>query len=73
MIETGEGLRTDSDCWPVVMISQQECLGKMLSMNSSLINLNVSSNQLGKDFFSRCVGPALGCNKTLKTLRYIQA
>ncbi|XP_038058471.1 leucine-rich repeat-containing protein 74B-like [Patiria miniata] len=46
-----------------------ECLGKMLSANCTLVRLDVSSNQLGRDFFSRCIGPSLGSNTTLKTLR----
>ncbi|CAC5367795.1 unnamed protein product [Mytilus coruscus] len=46
-----------------------ECLGKMLTQNKTLVYLNVSSNSLGKDYFSRCVGPALKVNTTLKTLR----
>ncbi|KAJ8321968.1 hypothetical protein KUTeg_000439, partial [Tegillarca granosa] len=31
--------------------------------------LDVSSNYFGKDYFSRCVGPALKTNTSLKTLR----
>ncbi|XP_063437505.1 uncharacterized protein LOC134718750 [Mytilus trossulus] len=46
-----------------------ECLGKMITQNKTLVYLNVSSNSLGKDYFSRCVGPALKVNTTLKTLR----
>ncbi|KAK3094982.1 hypothetical protein FSP39_008700 [Pinctada imbricata] len=46
-----------------------ECLGKMLSENRSLQYLDISSNYLGKDYFSRCVGPPLKSNQTLKTLR----
>ncbi|XP_046575861.1 uncharacterized protein LOC124283880 [Haliotis rubra] len=46
-----------------------ECVGRLLSHNKSLVYLDVSSNNLGKDYFSRCVGPALKSNSTLQTLR----
>ena len=49
----------------------QECIGKMLSTNQSLTCLNVSGNYLGLDFFSRCVGPAMAVNKTLKILQLV--
>ncbi|XP_056005417.1 uncharacterized protein LOC125659591 isoform X1 [Ostrea edulis] len=42
-----------------------ECLGLMLSHNDSLSYLNVSNNNFGKDYFSRCVGPALKTNTSL--------
>ena len=41
----------------------------MLSENSTLENLNVSGNSLGKDYFSRCVGPALHNNSSIKSLK----
>ena len=44
-------------------------MGKMLSANSTLVSLDVSGNHLGKDYFSRCVGPMLATNKSLKILR----
>ncbi|KAK3586423.1 hypothetical protein CHS0354_017066 [Potamilus streckersoni] len=46
-----------------------ESIGMMLQRNKTLIFLDVSSNYLGKDFFSRNVGPALKVNNTLRTLR----
>ncbi|XP_045210363.2 uncharacterized protein LOC123561819 [Mercenaria mercenaria] len=46
-----------------------DCIGKLLEENSSLQYLDVSSNYLGKDYFSRIVGPALKTNTALKTLR----
>ncbi|XP_052803318.1 uncharacterized protein LOC128233605 [Mya arenaria] len=46
-----------------------ECIGKLLTENKTLQYLDVSSNYLGKDFFSRKVGPALKANNALKTLR----
>lgn len=42
----------------------------MLEQNQTLELLDVSGNNLGKDYFSRCVGEAMKKNKTLKTLRY---
>jgi hypothetical protein len=41
----------------------------MLEENSTLQYLDVSSNYLGKDYFSRKVGPTLKTNTALKTLR----
>ncbi|XP_071098335.1 uncharacterized protein [Haliotis cracherodii] len=46
-----------------------ECVGRLVAHNTSLVYLDVSSNNLGKDYFSRCVGPALKSNSTLQTLR----
>ena len=48
----------------------QECVGELLSKNQSLTCLDVSGNYLGKDYFSRCVGPALAANSTLQMLKY---
>lgn len=42
----------------------------MLSTNVYLEKLDVSGNNLGNDYFSRCVGPALMTNKSLKALRF---
>lgn len=42
----------------------------MLSTNSTLERLDVSGNNLGSDYFSRCVGPALRKNKSLKALKF---
>ena len=42
----------------------------MVARNCSLESLDVSGNSLGKDYFSRCVGPALGQNKVLRTLKF---
>ena len=42
----------------------------MLSQNCSLESLDVSGNSLGKDYFSRCVGPALKQNRSLKILKF---
>ena len=42
----------------------------MLSTNVYLEKLDVSGNNLGNDYFSRCVGPALKTNKSLKVLRF---
>ena len=42
----------------------------MLSTNSTLERLDVSGNNLGSDYFSRCVGPALRINKSLKALKF---
>jgi len=53
-----------------LFVHLQESLGKMLTDNTTLQYLDVSSNYLGKDFFSRKVGPALKTNTSLKTLRY---
>ncbi|XP_078360294.1 uncharacterized protein LOC144644637 isoform X1 [Oculina patagonica] len=47
-----------------------ECIGIMLSTNSTLERLDVSGNNLGSDYFSRCVGPALRINKSLKALTF---
>ncbi|XP_070546675.1 NACHT, LRR and PYD domains-containing protein 14-like [Ptychodera flava] len=47
-----------------------QCLGELLSNNSTLTWLDVSSNNLGKDFFSRSVGPAIKANNVLKCLRF---
>lgn len=52
------------------MVSIQECIGIMLSSNCCLESLDVSGNALGNDYFSRCVGPALMKNKSLKTLKF---
>lgn len=41
----------------------------MLSSNTCLEFLDVSGNDLGKDYFSRCVGPALQVNTSLKALK----
>lgn len=49
----------------------QECVGMMLTHNQMLVYLDVSCNSLGKDYFSRCVGPALKVNTSLKTLRLV--
>ncbi|KAK3728559.1 hypothetical protein QZH41_011638, partial [Actinostola sp. cb2023] len=46
-----------------------KALGVMLTKNNCLEFLDVSGNDLGMDYFSRCVGPALRINKTLKTLK----
>ncbi|XP_052212541.1 uncharacterized protein LOC127831603 [Dreissena polymorpha] len=46
-----------------------DCIGKMLTENKTLRYLDVSSNYLGKDYFSRKVGQALKENTCLKTLR----
>ncbi|XP_062588751.1 uncharacterized protein LOC134250409 isoform X1 [Saccostrea cucullata] len=46
-----------------------ECLGLMLSHNGSMSYLNISNNYFGKDYFSRCVGPALKTNKSLMNFR----
>ena len=54
----------------VKMVSIQECIGIMLSSNCCLESLDVSGNALGNDYFSRCVGPALMKNKSLKTLKF---
>ena len=43
----------------------------MLSTNKCLEVLDVSGNHLGKDYFSRCVGPALSENSTLQVLRLV--
>lgn len=42
----------------------------MLSVNSTLERLDVSGNNLGSDYFSRCVGPALMRNNSLKVLKF---
>lgn len=42
----------------------------MLSSNCCLENLDVSGNNLGNDYFSRCVGPALMTNKSLRVLTF---
>ena len=42
----------------------------MLSTNCTLERLDVSGNNLGSDYFSRCVGPALRKNTSLKTLKF---
>ena len=48
----------------------KDCLGMMLSTNSTLERLDVSGNNLGSDYFSRCVGPALMTNNSLKALKF---
>lgn len=48
----------------------KDCLAEMLSVNSTLERLDVSGNNLGSDYFSRCVGPALMSNKSLKVLKF---
>ena len=47
----------------------QDSVGRLLSQGPPLVYLDVSGNNLGKDFFSRCVGQALKTNTTLQTLR----
>nr|XP_002733809.1 PREDICTED: protein NLRC3-like [Saccoglossus kowalevskii] len=47
-----------------------ECIGKLIALNTTLTWLDVSSNSLGKDFFSRSVGPALQTNTSLKCLKF---
>ena len=42
----------------------------MLSTNCCLETLDVSGNNLGNDYFSRCVGSALMTNKSLKVLKF---
>lgn len=42
----------------------------MLSANKTLERLDVSGNNLGSDYFSRCIGPALRENQCLKTLKF---
>lgn len=42
----------------------------MLCTNCCLEKLDVSGNNLGNDYFSRCVGPALRTNKSLKALKF---
>lgn len=46
-----------------------ECLGLMLSHNVTMSYLNIANNYFGKDYFSRCVGPALKTNTALTTLK----
>eukprot|EP00105_Crassostrea_gigas_P008906 XP_011423634.1 PREDICTED: leucine-rich repeat-containing protein 74A-like [Crassostrea gigas] len=46
-----------------------ECLGLMLSHNVTMSYLNISNNYFGKDYFSRCVGPALKTNTALTTFK----
>ncbi|XP_077996942.1 uncharacterized protein LOC144450225 [Glandiceps talaboti] len=47
-----------------------ECIGHLLSVNTTLTWLDVSSNTLGKDFFSRTVGPPMKSNNSLKCLSF---
>ncbi|KAL5017295.1 hypothetical protein ScPMuIL_006884 [Solemya velum] len=54
------GNKTDTDT--------AESLGKLLELNITLQYLDVSSNYLGKDYFSRCVGPKFKTSK-LRTLK----
>lgn len=42
----------------------------MVSSNNTLERLDVSGNNLGNDYFSRCIGPALRINKSLKSLKF---
>lgn len=42
----------------------------MVSANNALERLDVSGNDLGSDYFSRCVGPALRANQSLKALKF---
>ena len=42
----------------------------MVSANNTLERLDVSGNNLGNDYFSRCIGPALGTNQSLKCLKF---
>ena len=42
----------------------------MVSANSTLERLDVSGNNLGSDYFSRCIGPALRVNQSLKALKF---
>ena len=51
------------------VIMFQESIGKMLQSNKCLSSLDVSHNNLGKEYFSRCVGPVLANNTALVTLR----
>ncbi|XP_050399775.2 uncharacterized protein LOC126817009 isoform X1 [Patella vulgata] len=53
--------RTDTDT--------SACIGKMVQENGTLQYLDVSGNSLGKDYFSRCVGPALKTNTSLTRLK----
>ncbi|OWF49630.1 uncharacterized protein LOC110451468 [Mizuhopecten yessoensis] len=46
-----------------------ECIGQMLRMNQTLAYLDISNNNLGIDYFSKCVGPALKTNTSIQTLR----
>nr|XP_054751286.1 uncharacterized protein LOC129257075 isoform X1 [Lytechinus pictus] len=45
-----------------------ESIGVMVMTNQTLKSLDLSSNQLGKDYLSRCIGPALKTNTSLTTL-----
>ena len=42
----------------------------MVSSNNTLEQLDVSGNNLGNDYFSRCIGPALTTNQSLKSLKF---
>ena len=42
----------------------------MVSANNTLERLDVSGNNLGNDYFSRCIGPALRTNQSLKSLKF---
>ncbi|XP_064645883.1 uncharacterized protein LOC135499135 [Lineus longissimus] len=50
-------------------VDSAKSIGIMLSSNRCLIDLDLSSNYLGKDFLSRSIGPALKVNKTLGSLK----
>lgn len=50
-------------------IDSVDCIAQMIEENSVLQYLDASSNYLGKDYFSRKVGPALKKNTALRTLR----
>eukprot|EP00057_Strongylocentrotus_purpuratus_P035594 XP_800128.3 PREDICTED: uncharacterized protein LOC581313 [Strongylocentrotus purpuratus] len=45
-----------------------ESVGVMLMTNQTLKSLDLSSNQLGKDYLSRCIGPSLKTNTSLTSL-----
>lgn len=42
----------------------------MVSANNTLERLDVSGNNLGNDYFSRCIGPALKTNQSVKSLKF---
>ena len=42
----------------------------MVSSNNTLERLDVSGNNLGNDYFSRCIGPALRTNQSLRSLKF---
>ncbi|XP_076439016.1 uncharacterized protein LOC143277925 [Babylonia areolata] len=55
------GNKTDTDT--------ADSVGRLLTKGPPLEYLDVSSNYLGKDYFSRCAGEALKTNTSLRTLR----